>query len=54
MSIDLRKCECWENILPMRADVHELWFANELSVDVDVSGPYLMCGATAADLIVLN
>ncbi|EIW54356.1 uncharacterized protein TRAVEDRAFT_52064 [Trametes versicolor FP-101664 SS1] len=34
-SIDLRKCECWENILPMCVDVHELWFANELSVDVD-------------------
>lgn len=38
----------------MRADVHELWFANELSVDVDVSGHSFMCSAMAADLMGLN
>lgn len=26
-----------ENVLPVRADVHKLWMANEIGVDVDVS-----------------
>lgn len=30
------------NVLPMRDAVHELWFANEFSVDVNVSGSAIL------------
>lgn len=48
MDFDAENMQIYSNLVTMRADVHRLWLANAISVDVDVSishesSSYLLC-----------